>query len=463
MRRNLAVLLSLVMLVGFVAPIHAQENENDELWFWATTPAGLVAYTLDGQINVLIDDRARSEALYQGTRLSVETAILYEDDSHTLSLVSSETVATTPLDEIFDVFQPHQYRHPYVLFSGARPFPAAGILNVETTEISPLTGYVNPAMPPLVFVDDTTVRYYSYAEPAPGRETPSTLWERDLVTGEETALLEFAYPSFRVFYSQDGEQWWIAGKSNTETRQFEEVTTFGEVNPAITSLLQDMGTSGAFETLLTIDLSCEVDCPVTATSIGGATFTFTLPTNNGLSPQIPARTSDGSLLILHLVEEETLYRLDPSGNLTELGIIDVTSMPFSFQLASRTRWLVVLGQGEDNDPETRTYRLWDVETGQLITEAPLENFIFTNPADDSVLVFNGSQRMFYTVATVYDLSSYKGRFFQPLANAQVLFETLPSATEMAHGIYVYDAPSDTFNLLVPEGRGIPLQDFSRQN
>lgn len=458
MRKFMLPILMLILLIGAFNPTPSHAQDDTPLWFWATTPDGLVAYTLDGQINVLTDDAVLQDVPFPGTRLTADSALIFDDENRVVYRVTPTTVTpSAPLDEQFDVFRPLEYRHPYVLFTGVRVFPSAGILNVETMEVSPLTGFVFPHAPHIVFLDDTTLRYYSYADAAPGNDTPSTLWERDLVTGEETPLLNFDYGSYRVFYSQDGQQWWVVGLFDPDTQMTEEITTYGDVNPDVTTAVQNLDSIVKYDWVVTMDAFCEADCPVSISPLaGGEARTFTLPTNNsGQFPVIQTVLDDGTLLLYH-ISSETLYRLDPSGNLLELGQADTLHMT-PFLPPPTTQWLVTVNEQEDG---SFTYRLWDFAAGELIQEAPLENFIGITYSTNSVLLVNGRYFSLYTGDTMYDLSAHPGRFFQPLAKAQTLYWGSPDEPS---GIYLYDAPSDTLTMLVPEGQPIRLAELSPVN
>ncbi len=456
MRKIMLPILMLILLIGAFNPTHAQDNAT--LWFWATTPEGLVAYTLDGQINVLTDEAVPQDIPLPGTRLAADSALIFDDENRVVYRVTPTTVTTSaPLDEQFDVFRPLQYRHPYLLFTGVRVFPTAGILNVETMEVSPLTGFVFPNAPHMVFVNDTTLRYFSYADAAPGNDTPSTLWERDLVTDEETALLSFDYASYRVFYSQDGQQWWVVGMYNRETQMADEVTTYGDVNPDVGAMLQTLDTYLTNDWLVTIDTFCAADCPVSIVPLaGGEPRTLTIPINNpGQLLRINTSLADGTLLLYH-IPSENLYRLDPSGNLLVLGQADTLHMA-PFLPPPTTQWVVTVNEQED---ESLTYRLWDFAAGELVQEAPLENFIGITYTPHSILLVNGRYFSLYTGDTMYDLSTHPGYFFQPLANAQTLYSGSPDEPQ---GIYLYDAPTDTLTMLVPEGQAIRLAELSPTN
>ncbi len=458
MRNVILPILMLVLLIGpfHPTPTHAQDNVT--LWFWATTPEGLVAYTLDGQINVLTDDAVLQDIPFPGIRLAADSALIFDDENRVVYRVTSTTItASAPLDEQFDVFRPLQYRHPYLLFTGVRVFPSAGILNVETMEVSPLTGFVFPNAPHMVFVDDTTLRYYSFSDPKGATEAPSTLWERNLVTGEETALLDFDYASYRVFYSQDGQQWWVVGMYNRETQMADEVTTYGDVNPDVAAMLQTLDTYLTDDWLVTIDTFCAADCPVSIVPLaGGEPRTLTMPINNpGQLLRINTSLADGTLL-LYDIPSETFYRLDPSGNLLVLGQADTRHMA-PFLPPPTTQWVVTVNEQEDG---SLTYRLWDFAAGELIQEAPLENFIGITYSTNSLLLVNGRYFSLYTGDTMYDLSTHPGYFFQPLANAQTLYSGSPDEPQ---GIYLYDAPSDTLTMLVPEGQAIRLAELSPTN
>ncbi|MBI5929029.1 MAG: hypothetical protein HY862_06960 [Chloroflexi bacterium] len=462
MRKPILPIITLaLMLAGFSisTPTHAQENVT---WFWATTPDGLVAYTLDGQINQVLADSTLNEAPLQGTRLSSDTALLYDEASRTVYFASSDTVASVSLDEQFDVFSVVEYRPSYVLFTGARLFPAAGILNVETMQIAPLTGYVYPILDPFVFVDDATLRYFSYSDSTAARDTPSTLWERDLVTGAETALLELDYAAIRVFHSQDGQQWWLAGPPDRTTHQYESIATYGEVNPATTAIMQQLGSQIRFDQIVTLDFMCEVACPITITPLaGGETRSYTLPQSSLSSLQILARLDDGTLLVYEYSQAE-LYRLDPIGGLTDLGQTSSLYLGRQALLSKDGHWGITLGQPDDTDASTLTYRLWNMTTGQLVYEAPLDHFVTATFAQDTVLILNGRYFSLYYADTRYDLSAYESYFFQPLEKGHVLYQSTPNQA-ITQGVYLYDAADDTLTLVLPEGRGIPLQELISPN
>lgn len=454
MRKFMLSIIMLALLICPFRPTHAQDDPS--LWFWATTPDGLVAYTLDGQINTLSEDTTLYELRFRGTRLTAETALFYDEETRMIYLATPTTLTTSaPLDEQqFDLFRPLQYRHPYVLFTGARVFPSAGILNVATMEVSPLTGFVFPNAPHIVFVDDTTLRYYSYSDPAPGDDTPSTLWERDLVTGEETALLDLDYGSYRAFYSLDGQHWWIVGPFNPDTQMAEKITTYGDVNPEVTAAVQTLNSIIRDDWLVTMDPFCEVDCPVSISPLAeGEARTFTLPSNNpGQFPVIQVVLDDGTLLFYH-ISTETFYRLDPAGDLLELGQADTLHLA-PFLPPPSAQWVVTMKEAEDG---SLTYQLLDIATAEMLFEAPFQAFLSTTYAADSVLIANGSDFSLYTEDTMYDLSAHPGYFFQPLANAQTLYRGGPDEPP---GIYLYDAPSDTLTMLVPEGQAIGLDELT---
>ncbi|KAB2863179.1 MAG: hypothetical protein F9K46_06135 [Anaerolineae bacterium] len=136
-----ALALMLIIGAGFPTPTRAQ-SDAETVWYWATTPEGLVAYTLDGEINLVLPSNELAGVSFSARPLT-----------ETLTLLTSKTISylMTP-DEVINTFTAQQYPYlyyggtgetysrPYLIIWSEEPTRWVRILNTETGESQELNG-----------------------------------------------------------------------------------------------------------------------------------------------------------------------------------------------------------------------------------------------------------------------------------------------------------------------------------
>ncbi|MBI5929028.1 MAG: hypothetical protein HY862_06955 [Chloroflexi bacterium] len=453
------LLFSLMCLGVFATPTSVSSIDDELLWFWATTPDGLVGYSLDGQVNLLLDDPALATGNFEAWRLSSSTALISEHQRQKMYLV--DTKAMYLLDngsyESFDRLEPQIYKHPYLVLFINAGYSSAFVVDVDQKTVSPLSGQIRfPESKPVILSDGKTLRYFSYLVSASDPQAKDALLERNLQTNEEILLI--AQNTFDVFRSWDGEQWWIGGQFNGDTQMLNEVFTIGAVNPEITELIRKKIAVVRDKWAITFDPQCTSDCEFNILSLTGQNlYHFTLERAGAQPPFVRAELSNNRLLVLvDEYQNGTLYVLNSSGEVTELGFLPYGGIDGAFH-SSNGRWVIT--STEPIDPTN--YQLWDLEQMEIVGNYAADHYISTYFASEFVLTYSD-----YSIARLYDartgqeidLSHYSGRFFQLLDSGQMLYEILPDS-DLPAGIYLVDVFSNTTTLLVPMGQAIHMEEI----
>lgn len=438
----LTILCILISLSLAPAPSVAQA---ETVWYWATTPEGLVAYTADGQVNPISTDPIFAGNDYFTARLADDTAILRGGGA--FYLVTSETTQNLPIPPSVLQLRPYSYRHPYVVLMETETILPAAVLNVETFEVVGLAGEL--PSPPRFLPDGVMLRYVG-VEFTDGQFVSPTLYEQNLITGELIELLPLVDDGL-VMSSADGMYWWVTDETGT-------MQTIGDPDPQYTAWLQSDQAEVHGDWIWRHDPGCQTNCNLWGYSlVDGSTFTLTLPDLMSSFPDKIGFLPDGSIAFIGTTDMRRLWLQNPDGTLLELGEVDYMNTTGEY-FSPDGQWAVAAGRTAEGD---MTIRLWDLPKREIVYEAPFSDFTYHVFAGDTVaLYYDGQARVLYSngKAAALDgytstLYQYPDNFFQVLSGGQAFYEH-PDG-----GIYRFDAATESMTLLVPEGRRILINEL----
>lgn len=479
-------LLLIPLLVGLVI-LPSDDNSipptptSDAAWTWVNTDSQIVAIHPDGTTNIIYDqpDRFLDRNLL-GWRLSATQGLLLlnEDDFNIYMVVTRHEVQIVPLDVPMSGW-PVEIQLPYVLVMSHGSHNTPYVLNIETLEVQALTGYM-PAWESegLRFLPDgETVRYLSYDEEL--NDSGVTLWERNLTTGEETALLSQDHTpvssivrgnfsvsledNLALLASPDGQAWWLADgwTPNHDTPaetdgSYQTLQTFGDTDERITEALYDglIWSKGA-GWVIAYDSSCNPDCAREFSAYalsGGGTITYRNVEPDTVPTQIRTMTSEGQLLGTDAQGRLWLYDADSAAY---LGSYSRTTGDYAEFHEFNGRWILTEQVLEGDE---RLYQLWDVPSHQVVFEQTASLGFYPKYQADRVLLCQYQTQCFLYDAATQQTFTIPGDFadyrFDLLSNTRVLFEVGPDSAGLASGIYLLDVAIGESQLLVPAGRTV---------
>jgi hypothetical protein len=193
-QRSICMIFGLVItaLLATSGTVGARQGEADtEIWYWAYNDSQIIAYTLDGQSRVIYEaEGAFVDRRLEGLRLSPERAWLLDNYNQNFPPLLDSHGALSPLGA--GVY-PQVYEHPYLVVAQIGFNPREGfVYNMETQEIRQLTDRLvrnyyadGQHQTPRFLADGHTLRYYSVNEASLEASNKGTLWELDLLTGNE--------------------------------------------------------------------------------------------------------------------------------------------------------------------------------------------------------------------------------------------------------------------------------------
>lgn len=443
-----ALALMLIIGAGLPTPTRAQ-SDAETVWYWATTPEGWVAYTLDGRMNLLLADSTLIEGSFGGSRLTNQTALLGGQDEYYYA--TSETIKAFPHTSVFEYMTASEYRYPFLLrWATETPEIGGAVLNVETGETQELRDTLMIYPSPRFLPDGHTLRYVSFERPVNPSVYNTTLWERDLVTGEEKALLRFENTGQPfVVTDLNGENWWVALDLDTELQQFGRVETYGDnINPDFTDLVRQASGMTIDDSYFSYDRNCVANCEINVYPLGRIgidSFTYQLP---------PSVSGPGSI---HLFPDDSLlyygwrggssgpiWLLETNGNNIQLGWFDPYVMG-RLEYSEDGRWAAALEPLENGGYQ---YVLWYLPRREKVFAAQLERPQAAFQGD-TVLIYeqNHEYAVYWRGANqAVDLRNFPSNAFYIVGDeGKLLYEALEG------GIYLFDPKTYTSTLLVPNG------------
>lgn len=466
----------LILLIGLVwsfpsTTSRAQTNPDEVDWYWASDGTRIIAFTLDGQANVILESK-QSLLIHNvgGWRLAANRALLWNNATQQLILVGSDSALEITLGPGFEEYGIYEtgYLYPFFVFnrSTLMTSPQAFVLNVENGTIQQLTGYTHFFSPPR-FISGDTLRYFSWSEDNVSlRPLVGTLWERNLVTREETKLVEAEESFNRVYSTSDGEQWWIPNgdwdQDEVTTKampDFHEVRTFGPVNPLYTEWIREGRAHIEDNVVLKYDPQCSSECNIELYFLDGQSpLTANINLRGGTAPKfrISGRTSDGGVIIIgYDVQGIPLWAIRNEG-VQWLG----DSHFKYFYLSPGGRWLVM--SHWDRDGTVGDFRLWDFERQELIYTSEVSSMLTTFnesvyfdvfAADDSIAVGFSSFNIGYSATADEFYHLEVNMNFEILPEAQYLVSNWNRITE-TYDIFRYDPVTETKDLIIAGYWGI---------
>lgn len=479
-------LLLIPLLFGFIltrfpADTPPQPITSDAAWTWVNTDSQIVAIHPDGTSNIIYDQPNRFlDRNLLGWHLSATQGLLLlnEDDFNIYMVVTPHEVQIVPLDVPMRGW-PVEIQLPYVLVMSHGSHNTPYVLNVETLEVQALSGYM-PAWESegLRFLPDgETARYLSYDEVF--NDSGVTLWEHNLTTGEETALLSQDHApvssitrgnfpvsledNLALLASPDGQAWWLAdgwipySDTAAETDgSYQTLQTFGDTDERITAALYNglIWSKGA-GWVIVYDSSCLPDCSREFSAYalsGGGTMTYRNVEPDAIPTHIRTMTSEGQLLGTDAQGRLWLYDTDSAAY---LGDYSRTTGDYAEFHEFNGRWILTEQMLEGDQ---RLYQLWDIFNGRVVFEQTIKSSFYPEyQADSAILCQYQAQCFLYDAVTQQtfplpaDFANYR---FDLLSNTRVLFEIESDSTELSPGIYLLDVTTGESQLLVPAGRTV---------
>ncbi len=441
MRKLMLILTTLMLIALSPTPTHAQ-NDPATTWYWATAPEGLVAYTADGQANLIYAGPEFYGTDYLSARLTHDTALIRGGDVYYLA--TSETARIIPLAPALNNLRPFAYHHPYVLLVETETVMPGAVLNIETFEAVALADEL--FNPPALMPDGITLRYVGVTF-SDGQFLSPTLYEQNIATSELSTVMTLA-PNTPFVNSGDGRFWWVTDESGT----FQAI---GDPDPQFTAWLQSGEAEVHGDWLWHLSPTCEPTCTLDIVSlVDDATFTLTLPDGMVTFPDRLEILPDGSIGFVGTAATRRLWLQNPDGTLLELGEIDYGIIGGEF-IAPDAQWAVAMGRTAEGGP---TVRLWDLPKRAVVYEAPFSDFAYHLFAGDTVAFYHdGRSQMLYWNGTATPLDAfastlyqYPDNFFQILSGGHAFYQH-PDG-----GIYRFDAATQELSLLVPAGKYISV-------
>ncbi|MBZ0315738.1 MAG: hypothetical protein K8L91_04905 [Anaerolineae bacterium] len=452
-----ALALMLVIGAGFPTPTRAQ-NDPETIWYWATTPEGIVAYTLDGEINLVLPSNE-----FATTRLSSH----FLSDNKTL-LASYETFYVATPNEILlrfpqisssnmYLYEALIYAYPYVVLWDPIRVKNGVVLNAETGQTSLLQ--IDP-LTPRILADRHTLRYVGGLYSSDNIRISTHIFEYDLVSHTETSLYEFETDEGWAYSSADGVVWLIGYEYDYEQHTYSRIDTVGDVSPVMIDWLLQGQAVIEENLVIAFDKNCRASCSARLYPLNtDEVYRIILPHLTTPPPQLFTTFSNGSYFVQDFVGD-TLFEwiYTPTGDVVSLGITGQPGLPIipSYPFTEDQNWSLALEDLYDK----YMLRIWDLNKLAISLEIPIEksaehlykiesnaNTILLKRDNKAWQVYDASEKV------LVDISNYRDRFFQILPNGQLFYEA-PEG-----GIYLFDAKLQTMTLLVPNGRAACCSAF----
>jgi hypothetical protein len=462
------------LLVGIILcatpSILAQEEDNEiefEKWYFATLWVGkgpLVAFTVDGDATILIEEEIDSGRV-DSWRFDQQSglALLYVNGKEGLyHLTAQEAILLQLPPQIDDAdglshFIPIANSGPYVVIATDPTSPAAPamLINLETNNINLLNGNVSKFRPAPAFSEDGKyLRYISWdpEEYEDYRDAPWTIWERDLISGEEQAAHNVTDAFGSIAADHYGENWlyrindhdaelitYTVYHPDGSSEVFAEIETVDNRIAVVYNIYKNH--------MFSFDPQCETDCQVTFSPLnGGDSRIITVP-----DLEYPFRPLSwfGDSHLIALVDRE-LWFLGEDGTSELIGFWSPRQL-FSEEIVSPDGRFVLALFSPDNDSDK--FLVWDSQTQSVVVEGEMQVGALITYFDHGFLATNGRMENF----AYYNYADEKliwlpevqagGRYVDVLPDGRLLYLQLRTSQQREVGVYVYDPNTDTFTFI----------------
>lgn len=446
-----ALALMLIIGAGFPTPTRAQ-NDSDATWYWATTPEGIVAYTLDGEINlVLPSDEFANVSLTERhladnmTLLASRKMLYVVTPKKIINIFAGDYSSRTYFGGTGEI-----YSHPYLIIWSV-PSRWGVVQNVETGERHELK---DVASDPRLLSDGQTIRYVAEEYSVYLALTDRNLIEYSLVTQGETVLYSFdlAKGSPFIASSDDGMLWLIGYTPDLQNHTFAQIDTVGDISQVFIDWLLRGEATIDDNYVVAFDKNCNMYCSVRLYPFNSnEVYQILLP---GLASPPPLHItpfSDGSYFIQDFIGNTLWgwYRTR-QGDLNSVGIMrpNGASIIPNIPYTQDEHWVLALA----DTYHEYILNLWDLQTARIVVGIPIDKAsehrysILSN--QDTVLLKrdNKAWKVFdSTDNTLVDIRNEQNDYFHVLPHGQLLFEA-PEG-----GIYLFHANTEATTLLVPKG------------
>lgn len=465
MRRLIILALVCTFLVGTRLPIAAQSPIEAEPWYFATTladPAQVMAYTLDGRVNVVLESEFFA-SFRSSWQIAPDIALItLETDSGPLfyKVAPDAVVALEPASPIAD-FPVFVSRYdPYYVFTGGGSADGPGwLVNIQNNTIETLSGMlVTLSQQSIRFSRDGQFLRYISGDLST-REGPAALRERSLVTGEERIVQTF--DEFPFLQADTYGENWLRREFNQDTGTI--TFTMVQLDGSSTLIAEEKREESFMRTLfedsmISYPMLCESNCLLKLTALDGSdSQVFTLPVLT-LPILLMHRYSETELLVgLNVGPNMDIWLLDSRGEATRIGYQGNLLVSAEENLSPDGRWILV---SDAPGQEAAHYRIWDFERRAYVLEDELERGASIIYGEEALLVHNMTSRETrlyrYEEETMLLLPMAQGRrYFDALPSGEVLYSQITSG--VAEGIYLYSPESDASTLLV--AGGIPIRQL----
>lgn len=472
-------LLCLLLSVVIIAACSSSSDKSDSSskdqddgppaseWRYAFNPESqeLMAYSLDGDMNIIADDLPERVPPYLNVSLGDYGGLVgYIDRVNDKTIIYHVTPRRADvLDLDSDLrWYPVTQTERYVVLHGAHDSDEFGpivLFDAKTGQLHDLQGgtrWSDQQWCCGFSADGSTLRYLSLAT------SDASAWsiiERNLETGEERDFfapgLDFSDEFFEILARTDvhGERWFwrIQGTNLVQPDGTNEVLNAESEPPIGYSFVDDY---------LVESPACESDCVITVIPLEG----------DSVSLQI------GELFIddLRRIDETQFLTTDRDANFWLLGVnvppqligVGDSSTSTINSQSPDGRWLTLT----DNRDEPTKVFIWDTTRQEAVFEIAAdagenigvsrvyyspngEIITLTGQSDQNVVVFNYETG---ESSTLPDVENESRRYFELLPDGSVLLNRRENETRTELGIWIYDPADDTMSQVMPEGRWQPF-------
>ncbi len=457
MRKLILIALTLFALVAALSPTPTRaQDDPSTTWYWATTPEGLVAYTADGDVNLIFQEGVFLNVSLSGYRFANDSALLQKGEDFFWATSDSAQKFPIELNAAIHDLHPIDFNLPYLLMGSPQSSVTSIVLDIENFQAIPLSGN---ALIPRFLPDGQTLRYVTYQ-----RENEqivgTTLWEINLATGHQTVLHQHEGRPNTMYSSPNGSQWWFVYNFRLGDPSGAEVMTIGEPSSRYTQWIAD-NTAYIVDEWLFHDLPCPSQC---------ATEVYLLTEEPNLRYQL-SNSHYVPRSIYHFADD-SLWLSGPSGvRLVDSGgkVFDLGQTAWGVRgplFSNDGRWAISISHSVGYVEFPRTLYIWYLPHRAIMFELQLEWSAEVQFFGTTVLVIvdnrgylKGSAFVAWrnydspTGASSIALPDLLGTFFQPVANGNVLY------FEAQSGIYLYAAAQNSLTELVPQGQPIIIQEL----
>jgi hypothetical protein len=448
----------------------AQEEDNEielEKWYFATLWIGhgpLVAFTVDGDAAILIEEEIDSGRVdsWRYDQQSGLALISINGEEGLYHLTPQEAILLQRPPQIDDADGVSHFIRiansgPYVVIATDPTSPAAPamLINLETNNINLLNGNVSKFWPAPAFSEDGKyLRYISWnpEEYENYRDAPWTIWERDLISGEEQAAHNVTDAYGSIAAGHYGENWlyrindhdaelitYTVYHPDGSSEVFAEIETVDNRPAVVYNIYKNH--------MFAFDPQCETDCQVTFSPLnGGDSLTVTVPEFE--YPFRPQSLVEDSHLIA--LVNRGLWFLGKDGTSELIGFW-VLNQVFSEEIISPDGRFVLAINSPDND--ANKFLVWDSQTQSLVVEGEMQVGALITYFDHGFLASNGGMRNFayynYADDTLLWLPEVEagGRYVDVLPDGRLLYLQHGTSEQREIGVYVYDPNTDTYTFI----------------